>query len=217
MTAERPERSIQRPAPDPGRASGGASCRLRRSYGPSQASVPTQAGGGGPADSRARAHGSQTPGEPDKDRADEATSHQPPTPSHAPFANRKPRRRARNPIQRPHKLTTRFSDTERTEIADAAGKRAVTLARFIADAALAASRRGLTVYVDERLDAAIDELVALRVQVSRVGNNINQIAYVYNCGGQVRPVVLDYALAALTRTLARVDDAADALVTRRRR
>ncbi|MEO3750795.1 plasmid mobilization relaxosome protein MobC [Streptomyces sp. B6B3] len=213
MTAERPERSTQRPAPDPGRASGGASCRLRRSYGPSQA--PAQGSGGDSAGSRPRAHGSQTLGE--RNRADEATPHQPPTPSDAPFANRKPRRRARNPTQRPHKLTTRFSDAERTEITDAAGKRAVTLARFIADAALAASRRGLTVYVDERLDAAIDELVALRVQVSRVGNNINQIAYVYNCGGQVRPVVLDHAIAALTRTLAHVDDAADALATRRRR
>nr|WP_239070080.1 MULTISPECIES: plasmid mobilization relaxosome protein MobC [unclassified Streptomyces] len=54
-------------------------------------------------------------------------------------------------------------------------------------------------------------MAALRAQVSRVGNNINQIAYVYNSAGQVRPGELDQALTTLTRTLARVDDAADSL------
>ncbi|MGA5795405.1 plasmid mobilization relaxosome protein MobC [Streptomyces cellulosae] len=51
--------------------------------------------------------------------------------------------------------------------------------------------------------------------MARIGNNINQIAYVHNVGGQSRPGELGHALATLTRLLARVDDAADAMVRRR--
>jgi hypothetical protein len=59
------------------------------------------------------------------------------------------------------------------------------------------------------------EVAALRTAISRLGNNINQIAFVYNAGGQPRPGELDHALVTLTSILARVDDAADTLVKKR--
>ncbi|MEU3793001.1 plasmid mobilization relaxosome protein MobC [Streptomyces fructofermentans] len=108
-----------------------------------------------------------------------------------------------------------MSDTEKTEITAAAKQRAVTVARFLAAAGLAVARGSTTVHTNEQLDAAIDELAALRTAISRVGNNINQIAFVYNAGGQPRPGELDHSLMTLTRVLARVDDTADTLVKKR--
>jgi Bacterial mobilisation protein (MobC) len=112
-------------------------------------------------------------------------------------------------------MTTRLSDTEKTEIVTAARQSAVTVARFLAAAGLAAARGSARQHADHQLDTAIDELAALRTAVSRIGNNINQIAHVYNAGGQPRPGELDFTLGMLRRVLARIDDAADALVRRR--
>ncbi|MFC4035803.1 plasmid mobilization relaxosome protein MobC [Streptomyces polygonati] len=148
--------------------------------------------------------------------ADRAPREQPsPSPPVPAFPDRAPRRRSRNPSQRNYKLTTRLSLAEKTEISTAAAQRAVTVARFLAAAALAAARGSLPVQSNEQLDAAIDELAALRTAVSRVGNNINQIAYVYNSGGQSRPGELDHVLGVLNRILVRVDDTADTLARRR--
>ncbi|MFE2559733.1 MobC family plasmid mobilization relaxosome protein [Streptomyces sp. NPDC059352] len=205
---------------DPTTAPGGASCRIRRSYGPSHALAPAPEGGGSLADPRARAHGDQpgtrhrgapvTGGE-----ADATADREQPSPSTPAFPDRKPRRRSRSPSERTRKTTTRLSDTEKAEIVAAAAQRNVTVARFLAAAGLAAARGSTTLHTNERLDAAIDELAALRTALARIGNNINQIAYVHNAGGQPRPGELDHVLATLTRLMARVDDAADALVRRR--
>ncbi|MFG3199847.1 MobC family plasmid mobilization relaxosome protein [Streptomyces sp. NPDC048208] len=220
MTTDDPAVTATGQQRDPTTAPGGASYRVRRSYGPSYALAPAQQGGGGPAGPRARAHEDQpgnrhqgapvTGGEADRDDHHEQSS--PNTPA---FPDRTPRRRTRNPKQRTHKMTTRLSDTEKTEITAAAQQRAVTVARFLAAAGLGAARGSTALHINERLDAAIDELAALRTALARIGNNINQIAYVHNAGGQPRPGELDHALSALTRLLGRVDDAADDLVTRR--
>ncbi|WP_230423275.1 MobC family plasmid mobilization relaxosome protein [Streptomyces radicis] len=121
----------------------------------------------------------------------------PPTPA---FPARTPRCHPRDPTRRVHKLTVRLSTDEKAEIATAA---------------LAAARGTITVHTNDRLDAAIDELAALRTQVARVGNNVNQIARLHNAGGQFRPAELLHALTVLHRVLARVDEAADAQVRRR--
>ncbi|WP_406080493.1 MobC family plasmid mobilization relaxosome protein [Streptomyces zaomyceticus] len=204
----------------PTTAPGGASCRIRRSYGPSHALDPAPEGGGSPAGPRARAHGDQpgtrhqgapvTGGE-----AENTADREQPSPRTPAFPDRKPRRRSRNPSERTRKTTTRLSDTEKAEITTAAAQRNVTVARFLAAAGLAAARGSTTLHTNEQLDTAIDELAALRTALARIGNNINQIAYVHNAGGQPRPGKLDHALATLTRLMARVDDAADALVRRR--
>ncbi|MFD4553547.1 plasmid mobilization relaxosome protein MobC [Streptomyces sp. NPDC058469] len=217
MTANDPVVTTAGEQRDPNTALGGASCRLRRSYGPSYALAPAQEGGGSPAGPRARAHGDQ----PD-DRhqgaqvtGGEADQRDQPSPSTPAFPDRKPRRRSRNPSERTRKTTTRLSDTEKAEIVTAATQRGVTVARFLAAAALAAARGSTTLHSNEQLDTAIDELAALRTALSRIGNNINQIAYVYNAGGQPRPGELDLALTTLIRLLARLDHAADVLVKKR--
>ncbi|MFI1979298.1 plasmid mobilization protein [Streptomyces wedmorensis] len=204
----------------PTTAPGGASYRVRRSYGPSHALAPAPEGGGSPAGSRARALGNQ-PGNRHQgapvtgEEADHDNHREQPSPSTPAFPDRKPRRRPRNPSERTCKTTTRLSDTEKAEIVAAATQRGVTVARFLAAAGLAAARGSTALHTNEQLDAAIDELAALRTALARIGNNINQIAYIHNAGGQPRPGELDHALSVLTRSLSRLDDAANDLVTRR--
>lgn len=199
---------------------GRASYRVRRSYGPSHALAPVPGEGGSPAGPRARAHGDQpgnrhqgapvTGGDDDRDDHREQ-----PSPSMPAFPDRTPRRRSRNPSERTRKTTTRLSDAEKAEIADAATQRGVTVARFLATAGLSAARGRAAVHSNDQLDTAIDELAALRTALARVGNNINQIAFVLNSGGHPRVGELEHALGALTGLLVRVDDAANDLVTRR--
>lgn len=220
MTTDDPAVTTAGQQRDPTTAPGGASYRVRRSYGPSHALAPAQEGGGSPAGSRVRAHGNQpgnrhqgapvTEGEADHDDHREQ-----PNPSTPAFPDRKPRRRSRNPSERTRKTTTRLSDTEKAEIVAAAAQRGVTVARFLAAAGLAAARGSTALHTNERLDTAIDELAALRTALARIGNNINQIAYVHNAGGQPRPGELEHALSVLTRSLGCLDDAANDLVTRR--
>ncbi|WP_067226486.1 hypothetical protein [Streptomyces sp. NBRC 109706] len=94
-------------------------------------------------------------------------------------------------------------------------KKAITTARFLATLALIAARSPGATHLNEQLDAAIDELAALRTQISRVGNNLNQIDYVYNVGGTPFPDELQRGLAMLKHSLAQIDRAADRLVRRR--
>ncbi|MFD4381439.1 plasmid mobilization protein, partial [Streptomyces bacillaris] len=165
---------------------------------------------------RARAHGDQ-PG--DRHQGAPVTGGEancaPQSASTPPFPDRKPRRRTRNPSERTRKTTTRLSDTEKAEIAAAATQRGITVARFLAGAGLAAARGSTALHTNEHFDTAIDELASLRTALARIGNNINQIAYVLNAGGRPRPGELDHALSVLLRLLASLDDAANNLVNRR--
>ena len=217
MTANDPVATTDGQQRDDNTASGGASCRLRRSYGPSYALAPAQEGRERPVGPRARAHG-----DPPDDRhqgapitGGEADQREQPSPSTPAFPDRKPRRRSRNASERTRKTTTRLSDTEKAEIVAAAAQRGVTVARFLAAAALATARGSTALHTNEQLDTAIDELAALRTALSRIGNNINQIAHIHNAGGQPRSGELAHALTTLTRLLARIDDTADALVKKR--
>ncbi|MFI6061456.1 plasmid mobilization protein [Streptomyces sp. NPDC051286] len=220
MTANDPVATTAGQQRDPTTAPGGASYRVRRSYGPSYALAPAQDGGGSPAGPRARAHGDQ-PGNQHQGApatggdADHDDHREQPSPSTPAFPDRTPRRRSRNPSERARKTTTRLSDTEKAEITDAATQRGVTVARFLATAGLSAARGHAAVHSNDQLDTAIDELAALRTALARIGNNINQIAFVLNSGGHPRAGELEQALGALTGLLARVDDAANDLVTRR--
>ncbi|MEI5525289.1 plasmid mobilization relaxosome protein MobC [Streptomyces brasiliscabiei] len=176
---------------------------------------------GGPVGSRAGALGNQPElrhqGAPQKEgEAEERAADAVPSASDAALPERRPRRRAYQPTHREDVIAVRFTAEEKAEIIAAAARRRVYPAGFLATAGLTAARGSAApLDTNDQLDAAIDELAALRAQISRVGNNINQIAYIYNAGGQPRPGQLDYALKALVHTLALVDTAAHDLVRKR--
>ncbi|EKX62024.1 hypothetical protein STRIP9103_05521, partial [Streptomyces ipomoeae 91-03] len=148
--------------------------------------------------------------------AEDSAAQAVPSTSDAALPERRPRRRAYQPTHREDVIAVRFTADEKAEIIAAAARNRVYPSGYLAAAGLSAAR-GSTTPLDsnDQLDAAIDELAALRAQISRVGNNINQIAYIYNAGGQPRPGHLDHALKTLLHTLAQVDAVAHALVRKR--
>lgn len=200
-------------------ATGRASYSRGYPKGISTAHALAHGGEGGAAGSRAGAHENQPElrhqGMP-QERGDTYESDADASVSDATLPARRPRRRAYQPKHREDVIAVRFTANEKSEITAAAARRRVYPSGFLATAGLAAARGSTTpLETNDQLDAAIDELAALRAQISRVGNNINQIAYVYNSGGHPRPGQLDYALEALVRTLAQVDAAAHELVQKR--
>ncbi|WP_213088528.1 MobC family plasmid mobilization relaxosome protein [Streptomyces griseoaurantiacus] len=212
MTGTGKSAPSDRPDADRPTATGGASYPVRRSYGPPLG--PDSALGGG---DEAVVRRTRAPDKPPPSRRDGAPA--PGRGSEGPAVPpaRSPRRRSRNtaPRQRRQKITIRLSVSERAEIAAAARVRGVTVARFLAGAGLAAARGDTAVEPHERRDALIDELAALRAQLARVGNNINQLARLANSGAVPHTDGLALALARLRRTTRRIDQTADTLVTRR--
>ncbi|MGW4692359.1 plasmid mobilization relaxosome protein MobC [Kitasatospora sp. YST-16] len=128
---------------------------------------------------------------------------------------RRPRRRHRDAQQRPHRIVTRFNTTERDEITAAAEQREQTVSRFVATSTLAAARGHSSARdPQDQLDRAVDTLVSARAHLARVGNNLNQIAFALNSGGQVRPADLDATLGAVRAAIATVDRTAYQLAIR---
>ncbi|MET8980867.1 plasmid mobilization relaxosome protein MobC [Streptomyces sp. NPDC004539] len=127
---------------------------------------------------------------------------------------RRPRRRHRDAQQRPHRIVTRFNAAERDEIVAAAEQREQTVSRFVATSTLAAARGHSSARdPQDRLDRSVDTLAATRAHLARVGNNLNQIAFAFNAGGQVRPAALDATLGAVRAAVATVDRTAAQLIT----
>ncbi|WP_043256255.1 MobC family plasmid mobilization relaxosome protein [Streptomyces sp. Tu6071] len=190
-------------------ATGRASYTVRPSYGRTNG-APAQEGGGGPSGSRTRAPGNPT----DRDRHQGAPVPETDKPATPPRA---PRRRPRNhaPRQRTRKVTTRLAETEHEEILAAARRRAVTTARFLAAAGLAAARGTTALEPHEKRDTVIDELALTRAQLARVGNNLNQLTRATHLGIAPHPDDLAHTLDRLRRVLASIDDAATALAKRR--
>ena len=89
------------------------------------------------------------------------------------------RRRSRQDKQRGKRQTFRASEIEAAEIDAAAEAKGISKARFIAQA-VHAELHGRPRF-DQ--DEALDRLDAARVQLARVGNNLNQIAKTLNSGG----------------------------------
>lgn len=116
-----------------------------------------------------------------------------------------PRRRPRRPHGTGRRVEVRFTDTEYASIRDAAAGpgRGVSVARFVADAALTTagvSRPPPVRAAPSRV--ALAEIAEAVAAVSRVGNNLNQLAREKNATGW-RPVgsreVEQRVLAALGR------------------
>ncbi|GHF41733.1 MULTISPECIES: MobC family plasmid mobilization relaxosome protein [Streptomyces] len=111
------------------------------------------------------------------------------------------RRRQREDVQRKERVDVRYSVTEKNAITTRA--RAMNISgAYLVGAVVMAYLEGDLALPGQRtaVDDLIDELNALRTQVAKIGNNVNQIARVLNSGGNPQPV--DAAvLVAATRTL----------------
>ncbi|MEU6661782.1 plasmid mobilization relaxosome protein MobC [Streptomyces sp. NPDC046821] len=128
---------------------------------------------------------------------------------------RTPYRRANLETQRSKRVTVRFAPHEKHSIQTAAKAEHVRMARYIADATMARVNGDIAVAAPRTVyDDAIDELAALRTQIARIGNNVNQIARRLNADGDPHPVdaaILlraDRLLATSYDTVRAIDDAA---------
>lgn len=99
-------------------------------------------------------------------------------PSQPPARNRKPKTKS---SKRKHLIASRFNDAEKQSVIDAAAACAMTPSGFLAHAALSAAR-DLT-----RTEAEVAgqremkrKLFALGTALSRIGNNLNQVAAALN-------------------------------------
>ncbi|MDI3417283.1 plasmid mobilization protein [Streptomyces luteolus] len=128
---------------------------------------------------------------------------------------RTPHRRANLDAQRSEHVTVRFAPYEKHDVQAAADTEQVTMARYISDATMARVRGEITIAAQRTVyDDAIDELAALRAQIARIGNNVNQIARRLNTDGdphRVDAAILQRAERLLTTahdTVRAIDDAA---------
>lgn len=126
------------------------------------------------------------------------------------------RRRRRDNVQRQERVDARYSKAEKAAITAKAVSMNIAAAHLVGDAVMAYVE-GSQALPDHRsaLDDWIDELAALRTQVSKVGTNVNQIAHRLNAGADAHPVdtaVLGQAghtLDAVRAALATIDASAD--------
>ncbi|MGX1119944.1 hypothetical protein RKD37_005307 [Streptomyces ambofaciens] len=113
------------------------------------------------------------------------------------------RRRTRESVQRKERVDVRYSADEKFRILARARKTGIASAHLVGAVIMAYLDGDLSVGLSgqrTQLDDCLDKLDALRAQVARVGNNVNQIAHRLNAGGDPHPV--DTAVLAQTeRTL----------------
>lgn len=124
------------------------------------------------------------------------------------------RRRERDPNgQRTERVDVRYSVDEKTDIFRMADSLNVAAAHYVGAVVMAHIHGDLTLPGQRtQLDDYIDELNALRTQVARIGNNINQIARRLNSGAHPHPgdtAALDHA----HRTLETVHEAVTGIDT----
>lgn len=123
------------------------------------------------------------------------------------------RRRRRDGTQRTFRVDVRYSQTEHHAIKAKAKAMEIAGAHLVG-AVVMAFVEGTQLQPGQRTetDDLIDELVALRAQVAKIGGNVNQIAHRLNSGGQPHPA--DTALLAQAeRTLHSVRNAIAAIET----
>ncbi len=117
------------------------------------------------------------------------------------------RRRKRDGTQRTHRVDVRYSRTEHHAIKTKARQMEIAGAHLVG-AVVMAFIEGTQPLPGRRTptDDLIDELVALRDQVAKIGGNVNQIAHRLNAGGDPYPADIPL-LAQAQRTLDTVREA----------
>jgi hypothetical protein len=111
---------------------------------------------------------------------------------------------------RVRRLKLRFSEAELADVVGAARAAGLTPTGYAAEAALAAARDA-TAPVSEPLRAALSDLIDARAQVRRLATDVHLAVTALHVGGQV-PEWLQAAVADAARTVARVDEAAAAII-----
>lgn len=118
---------------------------------------------------------------------------------------------------RRHVITVKVDDDEFERISERAAAEGVSRQRVLVEAALAdVGDDGLPAMTTTQYRAMLREFFAARRQVGGMAINLNQLARAANATGQP-PDDLAAALAAIERTLARLDESVAAITPRPRR
>ncbi|MFF7898234.1 plasmid mobilization relaxosome protein MobC [Streptomyces sp. NPDC007920] len=124
------------------------------------------------------------------------------------------RRRKRQDTQRKERVDVRYSVDEKAAILRKARSLNIAGAHYVGAVVMAHIRGDLALPGQRTpLDDYIDELTALREQVAKIGNNVNQIARKLNSGGHPHPgdtAAMAHAERTLTAVRAVVDEIAAA-------
>ncbi|MFE2445168.1 plasmid mobilization relaxosome protein MobC [Streptomyces sp. NPDC059426] len=111
------------------------------------------------------------------------------------------RRRAREDVQRKERVDVRYSVDEKHAITTRARQMEIAAAHLVGALVMAYLDGNLRLSGQRtQFDDVIDELASLRAQVAAIGNNVNQIAFRLNAGGDPHPVDTSI-LARAERTL----------------
>ena len=121
----------------------------------------------------------------------------------------------RNDEPRPHRLNLRLGDDERAAIEAGAQLSGLTPTSYAAKMAVAVAMGTLTP-IPTTTREELRELVEARVALTRIGNNLNQIAKALNSGGDVTDDQLRAVLDRVAQAVHRVDDATVVNMRRRR-
>ncbi|WUU86511.1 MobC family plasmid mobilization relaxosome protein (plasmid) [Streptomyces cellulosae] len=128
---------------------------------------------------------------------------------------RKRRRNREAEGPRTNRFLVSYNDTELAIVKEAAARDNQALASWIASSALAVAEEKV-VPVSSAMKDVLADLVKARTHVSRVGNNVNQIARVLNADGDVTDPQLTAVLAAVHQAMRRIDEATLQLMRERR-
>ncbi|MFE4581192.1 plasmid mobilization relaxosome protein MobC [Streptomyces chartreusis] len=97
-----------------------------------------------------------------------------------------------------------YNDDELTIIRAAAEHDSTALAAWVGNAALAVAKETV-VPVSADAKEVVQEVIRSRVQLSRIGNNLNQVARVLNSDGTVTDPQLSALLGAVEAAIKRLD------------
>ncbi|MFI0901902.1 plasmid mobilization relaxosome protein MobC [Streptomyces sp. NPDC020983] len=108
--------------------------------------------------------------------------------------------------RRTKRFLVSYSESELTIVREAAARDNQALAAWVAGAALdVATEKVVPVSADAR--DVVADLIQARNQVSRIGNNVNQIARTLNAEGEVTAAQITAVLDTALRAIQRMDEA----------
>ncbi|MGW3154584.1 plasmid mobilization relaxosome protein MobC [Streptomyces sp. NPDC001089] len=117
--------------------------------------------------------------------------------------------------RRTHRVNLAYNDSELQILSAAAARAGLAPAAWAAEAALAVATEAV-VPVPADSKEVLAEFIKARNQVSRIGNNANQIARALNSDGTVEGSQLAAVLDAVRKAIKRIDDATLQVMRERR-